>query len=96
LLNLLDDGVVQMLRPTSPVTRLAIAQADEADFSRSISERLIKHRLTADKGSSPVGVGRQLLRHYVPTLHAGEHEKTADPTNSLGRLNSLRIIFETV
>jgi hypothetical protein len=50
LLNPLDDGVVQMLRPIWPFTRLAIPQADEADFSPSISERLIKHRLTAGKG----------------------------------------------
>jgi len=68
-----------MLRPTWPLTRLAIPQADEADFSRSISERLIKHRLTAGKGIFASGRRPQVLRHYVPTLDAGEHEKTADP-----------------
>jgi hypothetical protein len=56
-LNPRDDGVVQMLRPTWPFTRLAIPQADEADFSRSISERLIKHKLTSGKGIFASGVG---------------------------------------
>ena len=86
-----------MFRPAWSVTRLAIPQADKTDFSGSVIERLIEHpQVDAGKGVFASGRRPQLLRHYVPTRDPGEHEKTADPTNSLSRLDSVRIIFETV
>jgi hypothetical protein len=62
---------VQVLRSTRPVARLAIPQADEADISRSISERLIKHpEVDAGKGIFATGRRSQIMRHYMPTLDA--------------------------
>jgi hypothetical protein len=70
LARALDDGVVQMPRPTWSVTRSAIPEADKTDFSGSVSERLIEHpQVDAGKGIAS-GRGPQLLRHYVPTLDA--------------------------
>src|SRR6266850_3000295 len=56
-----------MLRPTRPVPRLAIPQADKADLSASVSERLIEHpQVATGKGVFAGGCRAQLLRHYVP------------------------------
>ncbi len=78
-----------MLRPTQPVTRLAIPQADEADFSRSISDRLIKHpQVDAGKG---IASGRrpQIMRHYVPTLNALLDPKKLRPPMFAGEVDGL-------
>src|SRR6267142_617791 len=55
-----------MLRPAWSVTRLAIPQADKADFSAFVSERFIEHpQVDTSKGVFAGGCRAQLLWHYV-------------------------------
>lgn len=58
-----------MLRPAWSVARLAILQADEPDFSRSKSERLIEHpKIDVGKRIFASWPRSQIMRHSVPSL----------------------------
>src|SRR4029453_9560935 len=79
-----------MLRPTRPVTRLAIPQADKTNFSGSVSERLIKHpQVDAGKGIFASRRRSQIMRHYVPTQDALLDPKKLLPPILAGEVDGL-------